>query len=407
MPTQLDPQQPVEGPGDPSPQTRLTRRSFLRGLGLVSGAVVVVGGAAGAWRIVDQGILSPGSGEAFDAWRSNLAGGDSLSLVRAAVLAANAHGTQPWMFRVAPDRVDLYADLSRSMGTMDPLGREMELSLGAALENLLVAAPANGYAATTTILPDPADRTYVARVDLTAGPVADSALFGAIPNRHTDRTAFDVSRAIPEDVLDELRSLAEPPAKVVWLDPAARDQFGWLTVEATAAIVGDPDQARDDFAWYRQDWHGIQRTKDGITMDAAGLGEPARLIVRLLPPLDRATMQQGWIDATRDRHIPTASALGLITVDDRDDAGQRIAAGRLFQRVHLLATTKGVALQPLNQVLERVDREQAAGLDPVFTTALKDLAPSAAGAVLAFRIGYSTASPALSPRRPAEEVIGA
>lgn len=257
-----------------------------------------------------------------------------------------------------------------------------------------------------TLLPDAAEPDHIARVELVAETLPVSPLFGVIPLRHTDRSACDTSRSLEESVLDELSGLSDDAQTTLrWLDAApAKDGFAELTVDATRAIVADPEQSRDDFAWYRQDWAEIERHKDGITMDTAGLPEPMRLAVRVLPPADRATMQQGWVDATRDRHVATASAFGLVAVSDRTDLGQRIAGGRLFQRLHLAATARGLAVQPLNQILERVDREIAGALDPTFSRAIEEYAPPNRQVVLAFRIGHPASSPNLSPRRPAEDV---
>jgi hypothetical protein len=82
-----------------------------------------------------------------------------------------------------------------------------------------------------------------------------------------------------------------------------------------------------------------------------------------------------------------------------------MAAGRLFQRVHLAATIRGLAVQPLNQVFERVDRETSAGQEPTFQTALAELTRADGHVVTAFRIGHPTTAPHLSPRRLAEEVL--
>ena len=385
----------------------MSRRVFLKRLGTGAGAVTVVVSGGVAWRVMDQGVLTPGTGPAYEAWRASLTGDGPLSLVRAAILAANAHDTQPWAFRIAADRIDLFADRMRTIGTVDPVGRELEISLGCALENLLVAAPANGYGAALTLLPESSDPDHVARVELSATPAAGSPSFEAIPRRHTDRSGYDTTKAVKRIVLDDLARLADDPAvSLVWLDAApVKERFGQLTVQATEALIADPDQSRDDFAWYRQDWAEIQRRKDGITVDTAALPEPMRLFVRMLPASDRSTLQQGWVDATRDRHVATAAAFGLIAVADGTDPAQRIAAGRLLQRVHLAATISGLALQPLNQVFERIDRETSAGLEPTFGTAVAQLSPPEAQIVTAFRIGHPISTPHLSPRRPAEDVL--
>jgi nitroreductase len=67
--------------------------------------------------------------------------------LRAAILTSNRHDTQPWLFKVTEDAITLFADRGRNLGTFDPFRREMHLGLGAALENLVLAARASGLAA--------------------------------------------------------------------------------------------------------------------------------------------------------------------------------------------------------------------------------------------------------------------
>jgi nitroreductase len=387
----------------------MSRRRFLTRLGIGAGAVIVVAGTGIAWRLVDQSVLSPGRGPAYEPWSGDLDGPAPLSLVAAAILAANAHNTQPWRFAVTADRVDLFADRARSMGAMDPLARELTLSLGCALENLVLAARAHGLAPTVALLPSAGDPDHVARVELAPSTTTDvSALFAAIPSRHTDRAAYDTTRTIPSTTLADLVAVAAADDRVglAWLtDADERIAFGRLTVDATAAILADPEQARDDYAWYRQDWHAIERERDGITMDAGGIGEPGRTFVRLMPASSQAQMQDGWLTSTRDRHVATAAAYGLIHVDDRTDPASLLEAGRAFQRVHLAATALGLSIQPLCQVIERVDREATTAAGDAFTRGLGALSPAGKAGVLSFRIGHPTAALALSPRRPVEAVV--
>jgi len=103
----------------------VTRRSLLRGAGVGTGTVLVVGTGALTWRAVDQGVFATGEGAAYDAWDVWRSGDGLMALVRPAILAANAHNTQPWLFELGTDSVDLFADTRRSMGAMDPLRREM------------------------------------------------------------------------------------------------------------------------------------------------------------------------------------------------------------------------------------------------------------------------------------------
>ena len=153
--------------GASGPQVPIDRRRFLRTVGLGIGTLAVAGAAGVTWSTVSGGVFATGTGPAYAAWDQAVpAIGNPLGLVRAAVLAANAHNAQPWHFAVTPHRIDVFADPTRTLGTMDPLRREMHLSLGCAIENLVLAGPPNGLATTVTLMPDPADPGHVARVDL-------------------------------------------------------------------------------------------------------------------------------------------------------------------------------------------------------------------------------------------------
>src|SRR5664279_131498 len=200
----------------------IDRRGFLKIAGLGAGTLVLAGAGGLTWRAVDGGVFATGTGPAYAAWDAlSPSGQGSLGLVRAAVLAANAHNTQPWHFRVATDRIDLFADTSRSIGTMDPLGREMQISLGCAIENLALAGPPNGKTPTVHLLPEPSDPTHIARVDLVPTQKSASALFEAIPNRHTNRAAYDTRRPVTQAQLDALGSLVDAPeVELVWFAKA-------------------------------------------------------------------------------------------------------------------------------------------------------------------------------------------
>jgi nitroreductase len=389
-------------------QHPVSRRGFLKTLGGASALVAV--GAAGAltWRAADQGVFSTNRGPAYDAWQAwnDEAGGVPLNLVRAAVLAASAHNTQPWLFRITTNRVDLYAVTARNIGTIDSLRREMYISLGCALENLVLAADAHGLRSSVQLVPDPGDATFAARIDLAAGAPRTSPLYKAIPIRHTNRAAY-AARPVGAPSLSAMEALIDTPdVGLVWLTSDSQKRaFREQTVRATEAIIADPEQAADDFVWYPRDWQALQAEKDGVTLDASGISPVLRTLGKLLG-VSRDQSDQGWLSATRDSQLPTAAAFGTLATHQPGDNAQRIQAGRIWQRMHLWATSQGLAMQPLNQVVERAEREQTAGLRPDFSTEVAAMIPEAGWhAVMPFRIGYPMVDALGSPRRPAEAVV--
>src|SRR4029450_12553853 len=82
---------------------------------------------------------------------------DAVDLGR---LAPSVHNTQPWTFVLFSDRMELRADRARQLPVLDPDGRELVASVGAALFNVRGALAVRGFAAVVERLPRPA-RTAV------------------------------------------------------------------------------------------------------------------------------------------------------------------------------------------------------------------------------------------------------
>ncbi|MFQ5931849.1 MAG: hypothetical protein ACE5MM_05550 [Nitrospiraceae bacterium] len=231
----------------------MKRRTFLKGAGMV--AVLVVGG--GVWRAYDQGVFSVGQGPAYEPWKSwrTDASGGPIALVRAAILAANPHNTQPWLFKVMDASIELYADTSRNLGTFDPYLREMHIGLGCAVENMVLAAAGNGYEALVTLfqdklgpIPDNPEPALVARIDLSPGKRERSSLYDAIPRRHTNRGEYDLDRSLPSETLMAMGRMNGGDSEVklfLYTAETDRGKFGDAMIKATEAIIADATMVHD------------------------------------------------------------------------------------------------------------------------------------------------------------------
>src|SRR4051794_12294384 len=108
-------------------------------------------------------------------------------------LAPSVYNTQPWILQLSGDCLVLRADQSRQLTVLDPQGRALVLSVGAALLNARAALAVRGWAVEVRRLPDPEDPDLLAEVRPVAGrPDGDlAALDRLIRRRRTNRRRFD------------------------------------------------------------------------------------------------------------------------------------------------------------------------------------------------------------------------
>jgi nitroreductase len=129
------------------------------------------------------------------------------------------------------------------------------------------------------------------------------------------------------------------------------------------------------------------------------------MFAKLIPDQSPATQDQYWLANTRDVQVH-APVLGMILVKDRLDRVQSLNAGRAWQRFHLAATAAGLAVQPLNQPVECVDRNLQLGRADSYQDALLKLARTPNWQpTFVFRLGFAEKPAPLSPRRPLSDVM--
>ncbi|MGA2200324.1 MAG: hypothetical protein ABSG40_00040 [Terriglobales bacterium] len=392
----------------------MQRRSFLKGAGAVT--VVVVG--SGVWRAYDQGVFSVGEGPAYEPWkdwRKNSNAG-TLALVRAAILAASPHNAQPWLFKVMNSSIELYIDTKRNVGALDPYLREEHIGMGCALENLMLAAAANGYAPTVTLVPAklapiPAEPKpeLVAHVDLVAGNREESELYDAIPRRHTNRSTYSPQKPIPPQFVDTLSGLAsdEPDVKIfLFTAEADRKKIVEISSAANTEIYSDPEVDRGSQRWIRIHWSSVQKFRDGLTIDAFGMPPIATAVSKMMPLwMLKWAASRGAMGGYSNLML-SAPLIGIIAVHDRYDREYCLRAGRIWQRAHLLATARGLAGRPCNEAVEMIDHEKALGKQARRAGLLGDVIADAAWQpTFVFYMGYPTLTARASPRRSIESVV--
>jgi len=367
------------------PRTSIHRRNLLIG----AGALATAGAGAGYFALRRMGSME-GYNDSVAATRAALAERPELrDLVRYATLAANAHNTQPWRFRLGGRRIEILPDFARRTPAVDPDDHHLFASLGCAAENLSLAASARGQPGDLSF--DPANDGAVA-FDIGGSAHESSTLFDAIPHRQSTRADYDGRTVSAAD----LRTLAAAATMtgvdlVLITDRPQIDRVRDLVLAGNTVQIADAAFVQELKTWLRFNPRQALETGDGLF--SATTGNPT--LPTWLGPLMLDLVLKA--DAENEKYAAQiqSSAGVAVFVGARDDKEHWVRAGRACQRFALQATALGLKHAFINQPVEvaRLRPELAA------LVGLPGRRPD-----IVMRFGYGAAMP-FSARRPVGAVI--
>jgi hypothetical protein len=302
-------------------------------------------------------------------------------LLRYAILAPSNRNTQPWQFAVGRDQVTIHSDSSRWQQVSDPHKRELYISLGCALENLLVALEHFGFGYVVTRSPGAEDESIAAQVAILDHPVASprsANLFKAIVQRHTHHGRYR-RRAVGASALKKLMEckLEHDLNLLLTPDGAIKRAVDKLMLQGDALAFANPR--------YRKE-----------LADCIGEGSfGGPWLLSRAQEFAVAHLGVSKVIARGDhKALMSSPVFGLISSRAGGNEA-RIKAGQLLERLYLAATTLGLFLQPISQLLE-VDRVRLS-FSKLFRAGGVPLMP--------FRLGYADTPGHRTPRRPLEDVL--
>ena len=297
--------------------------------------------------------------------------------------------TQPWRWRIHEDLLELLADRSRQVTAIDPDGRLLTLSCGAALHHARVVLAAAGYEPQVTRLPDPDQPDLLATLRLAGRREVtweDTYLHRSIRNRRSDRRPFPAIAPVPAETRAALDRAAQ--AERAWLHHVEPEQVIYLR---SAAGLAQRAQAADDtYLRELRAWAHRRRTSgEGIPPDTfvAAVDRPVPL--RDFSLDEEIMLHPGFGD---DRY-----AEYLVLTTAADGPADWLRAGEAASAVWLTATYRDLAVSVLSDVVEVADAREL----------VRSLLHRPGYPQLVLRVGFDMqpTPPKASPRRPWEDTI--
>jgi nitroreductase len=344
-------------------------------------------------------------------------------LIEAAGKAPSADNNQPWSFRCVDDAVQVFHRRERGLSA-DVCDLFSWIAVGAAIENLVLAASANSLAADVQYHDRPfavsADGERIATVRLRSGGTPDS-LHAFISERVTNRRLY---RRNPLSATENanLHATVRDPDSHLYLLSERSD------LKKLSQLMFQADRVRFEHQPFHEEFHKAlrynaneaQQARDGLDVNTLELPPLAGPLLRWLRPWKRMRLANRF-GMSRSfarysvKQMLRSAAVGLLTTSERSDPSY-LEAGRSLQRIWLTATAQGLAFQPLGSLplfLTRLEVQQTNGLAPRHVARLRELVepfdalfPAARGQapVMLFRVGRSRPPSARSIRFPLNQI---
>jgi nitroreductase len=268
--------------------------------------------------------------------------------------APSGDNTQPWRFAVeASDRVAVYGRDTRAHCVYDLDGRPSQISLGALLETVALAATRFGLSTRIERRQGSPDEGPVFDVRFRNEPgVVEDALVSHIRERRVQRRALRLRRlSAPEK--KALERAVNPDFRVAWFEGLfSRVRMAWLNFTSAKIRLTVPEAYRvhrDVIEW------GARLSADRLPDAALGASVPTLMLMRwAMASWERVDFLNRYLAGTLVPRIELdlipGIACGAHCVLVAECAPTRIddyiATGRALQRFWLTATSLGLQFQP-------------------------------------------------------------
>ncbi len=266
------------------------------------------------------------------------------------VRAPSIHNTQPWRWVYRGGVLELYADRTRQLPALDPDGRSVLLSCGAALELAQLGFAVAGWQVEVDRLPDPSRRDLLALIRPVARTTPDPWTVDrarAAERRHSERRPFR-PEPMPAEAIRSLLAVATGAGVYAYAVERAEEKLDLAVVFSWADGVELADPA------YRAE---LARWTRYIDADAPD-GVPAFAVPHLPAGTPRHTdvpirdFEAGITGGQPLTDVVDERPLYLVVFSTSDGREGRLRAGEAYARISVQAERLGLASSAMTQAVD-------------------------------------------------------
>jgi nitroreductase len=314
-------------------------------------------------------------------------------LLRFALLAPSSHNSQPWRFNIVDNQIVIYPEESRELRKSDKNNRQLYLSLGAALQNIVIAGKFYGYKTNIEYLPEEfnGSATVITLEESDSAVTGDEGLIKAITTRHSNRNKYS-SKRLSDRFINSLKDLSSSDLKVyIVSDRKLKDKISEVVTDATIEAMDDSG-FREELSGYIKS--NITKSKVGMPMFGFGMPTPPSLLASQVLRRFNLNKLGRSADLALLKEYTPYFVLILSSLGSDNEEGW-IRAGQIFESIALMAERESIRTAPLAAAIQIGENYKK--IQNILGTNLRPQ--------MFFRMGYGEDVSHHSPRLHLEDVL--
>lgn len=314
-----------------------------------------------------------------------------FNIIRYASRAPSGHNTQPWKFSVSENSIGILPDFSRALPVVDGDNHALYISLGCALENLIIAA--NHFDFEATPITESINGETRIRVNLKKViETNETGLFDYILKRQVTRSGY-TDQKVENDMLDLIRQNCQGNGVQVKIfdNEAETGNLARYIIEGSNLQFSNRAFVSELVSWCRFSEKEAMQKADGIWSASMGLPNTGRGLGSLI----MKNLVTAKSEARRWEKIIKQSSGFIMFIAEKNEQANWIELGRAYQRFGLLTTKYNICHAHVNMPCEEL---------PVREMLIRDYHLGNSVPLLLVRFGYSKPLP-YSYRRNINELI--
>ena len=268
-------------------------------------------------------------------------------IIKYGSLAPSSHNAQMWNVRIiGENQISVFPNYNRVLAHVDPENRETWISIGAFVENCVLAAQDKGYNATVKIN----DKEVI--IDFKHSDSKEvSSYINLINKRLTIRTPF-FDEALEDSIINPIKTLSDN-VSYYSINSEQGNKIIEYSLDAYCLQMRDTNKLNELADWMTFSYKEERNRKDGLSPQCLGMSGMKHFFFNTFMN-KKSVVGKAFINGSiKGAKEQFNACSGYILIkSDSFSISDLVESGRLLERLWLECVKLKIAVHPMSQVLE-------------------------------------------------------